>query len=71
MGTQIILHIKSDIYWRHNPNVDCAFISKDNINELLTKNGALGDIGLLSVDIDGNDYWVWEAINVTSSHRCL
>ena len=22
------------------------------------------DIGLLSIDIDGNDYWIWEAINV-------
>ena len=26
--------------------------------------GFSGEIGLLSIDIDGNDYWVWEAINV-------
>jgi hypothetical protein len=59
--------IKRDqIYWRFNLKVDCAFIDRDNINSLLTRNGISGDIGLLSVDIDGNDYWVWEAINVVS-----
>lgn len=62
-----VAYIKSDpIYWRHNLKADCAFITKDNINEILMKNGALGDIGLLSVDIDGNDYWVWGAIDVVN-----
>lgn len=60
-------HIKQDqIYWKHNLKVECAFIDKDNINKLLTDNGVIGDIGLLSVDIDGNDYWVWEAIDCIS-----
>ena len=27
-------------------------------------NGFKGEIDLLSIDIDSNDYWVWEAINV-------
>jgi len=59
--------IKSDaIYWCHALTADCAFITKDNINGLLQRNGASGDIGLLSVDIDGNDYWVWDAINIVS-----
>jgi hypothetical protein len=40
-----------------------AFIDRENINTLLRENGATGDIGLLSIDIDGNDYWVWEAID--------
>jgi hypothetical protein len=31
---------------------------------LIASNGLTGEIGLLSVDIDGNDYWVWKAINV-------
>jgi len=56
--------IRSDpIYFRHNLKADCAFITKDNINDLLERNAVCGDIGLLSVDIDGNDYWVWDAIN--------
>jgi hypothetical protein len=39
-----------------------AFVTRENINDLLRQNGLSGEIGLLSVDIDGNDYWVWEAI---------
>lgn len=55
--------IKSDsLYWRYNLSANHAFITKDNINDLIRENGITGDIGLLSVDIDGNDYWVWEAI---------
>ena len=64
-GIDNVSFIKSDsIYWRHDLKAECAFITKDNINEILERNDIIGDIGLLSVDIDGNDYWVWEAINV-------
>ena len=55
--------IKHDpLYYRHNLKAVCAFIDRENINDLLIQNGITGDIGLLSIDIDGNDYWVWEAI---------
>ena len=60
-----IAYIRSDpIYWKHNLKAECSFITRDNINELIRRNGISGDIGLLSVDIDGNDYWVWQAIDV-------
>lgn len=62
---EYIEYIKRDpIYWRYNLKAEKQFITKDNINDILINNGIQGDIGLLSVDIDGNDYWVWEAINV-------
>jgi len=58
-----IAFIKRDpIYWRCNIKAECSFITKDNINDILERNGIRGEIGLLSVDIDGNDYWVWKAI---------
>jgi len=58
-----IAFIRRDpIYWRHNLKAVCSFITRDNINDLIAGAGLNGDIGLLSVDIDGNDYWVWEAI---------
>jgi hypothetical protein len=50
-------------HWQHDLTIECSFITKDNINQLISKNGVTGDIGILSVDIDGNDYWVWEAID--------
>lgn len=52
------------IYWKHNLKALQAFITKENINELIRSQGLQGEIGLLSVDIDGNDYWVWDAIDV-------
>lgn len=39
-----------------------AFITRDNINELFTEEGFTGEIDLLSIDIDGNDYYIWQAI---------
>ena len=62
-----IEYIKRDpIYWAANLKAVSAFITKDNINELITQNGITGDIGILSIDIDGNDYWVWKAIDCVS-----
>ena len=62
-----IEYIKRDpIYWASDLKAISAFITKDNINDLIDKNGISGDIGILSVDIDGNDYWVWQAINCVS-----
>jgi hypothetical protein len=56
-------YIKSDaIFWKYNLKADCAFINRDNINDLISRNGLSGEIGLLSIDIDGNDYWVWKEI---------
>jgi len=58
-----INYIQQDqIYWRQTLTARCAFIARENINELLGAAGLAGEIGLLSVDIDGNDYWVWEKI---------
>lgn len=57
--------VKQDnIHWRQDLTALSNFVTKENINTLLASNGFQGEIGLLHVDIDGNDYWVWNAINV-------
>ncbi|MGF1492240.1 MAG: hypothetical protein ACFBSC_07285 [Microcoleaceae cyanobacterium] len=43
-----------------------SFITKENINQLISSNFPEKEIDLLSVDIDGNDYHVLNAITCTS-----
>ena len=53
----------SDLHWKYDLKSIGNFITKDNINKIIKSAGIEGEIGLLSVDIDGNDYWVFENID--------
>ncbi len=55
---------KNNIYWKYELTAESHFITRENINNIIEMSGFKGDIGLLSIDIDGNDYWVWDAIDV-------
>jgi len=50
------------IYWRHDLTALARFITRENINSIIHEAGFGGRIGILSIDVDGNDYWIWEAI---------
>lgn len=57
--------IKNDtIYYYSHLKAVKHFITKDNINEIIESNGFAGKVGILSIDIDGNDFWILKAINV-------
>ena len=43
-----------------------SLVTAENINGLIEKAGFKGDIDLLSIDIDFNDYWVWKAIEIVT-----
>jgi len=43
-----------------------AWITRENVNDLITEHGFAGEIDLFSLDLDGNDYWIWEAVTVSS-----
>jgi hypothetical protein len=62
---------QDSIFWQHDLTVKTAFINRENINELLTQAGYSGELGLLSIDIDGNDYWVWESLNAARPVICI
>ncbi len=51
------------LYWRHDLTAVAALITAENINALITEHGFAGELGILSIDIDGNDYWVLDAID--------
>ena len=57
---------RTGLDWRHDVIGKTAFVDRDNINSLIRSAGLSGDIGLLSIDIDGNDYWVLDAIDEVS-----
>ena len=57
---------RSELYWRHDITALAAWIDRDNINDLFLESGFRGQIGILSIDIDGNDYWVWERIEAVN-----
>jgi len=58
-----IRFIESDrIYWEFDLQARRTWITKDNIDSLIRESGFSEDVGLLSIDIDGNEYWIWDAI---------
>jgi hypothetical protein len=67
-------NVKTGIdYFRRSPDVflspprfSHAWITAENINDVIRASGAEGEIDLLSLDIDGMDYWVWRAIDCIS-----
>jgi len=46
------------------PKLINAWITAENVNDLIRDNGFTGKIDLLSIDVDGMDYWIWSAIEV-------
>ncbi len=43
-----------------------AWVTRENVNDLVTANGFAGEVDLFSLDLDGVDYWIWEALTAIS-----
>lgn len=56
--------ISSEYYCRYELNAESVFIDCDNINGLIASQPFDAKVGLLHIDLDGNDYWIWEKISV-------
>jgi hypothetical protein len=72
-GQEQIHRLKRDkqLLWGYDLTAKCAFITRENVNDLFVDAGFSGEVGLLSIDIDGNDYWVWEAITAVQPVLCV
>ena len=46
----------------HNVTARNVALTRENVNGLIEECGFTGEIDLLSIDIDGMDYWIWQAI---------
>jgi hypothetical protein len=47
---------------RANELVRCEIVTAENIESLFDRYEVPRDLDLLSIDIDGNEYWVWKAL---------
>ena len=64
-SSENIQFIKNDaVSWGYELYSRAAFITKENINDLIKEVNFEKEVGILSIDIDGNDYWVWQAIDI-------
>jgi hypothetical protein len=46
------------------PTLVHAWVTAENVNQILREHGFNGEIDLLSLDLDGMDYWIWKAIEI-------
>ncbi len=46
--------------------VEHKMLDVENINNVISKLCSQKEVDLLSIDIDGNDYWVWQALDAIS-----
>lgn len=66
-GAKNIRTIRRDpLFWRHELLAIQAFVTRENLNALIGESGIGSRPSILSIDIDGNDYWVWEALDVVT-----
>lgn len=54
----------SSLFWRYSLQAEASFVTAENINDLLARSG-FDKIGLLHIDLDGNDYWVLKALDLS------
>jgi hypothetical protein len=52
----------TNLFWMFDLTAQAAFVTAENIDDIITHANFAGDIGILSIDVDGNDYWIWRAI---------
>jgi hypothetical protein len=50
----------------HPPVTAQSFVTRENVDDVIAGAGLSGEIDVLSIDIDGNDYWIWEAISAVT-----
>lgn len=46
------------------PVFECAWLTRDNINDVVETAGFTGTVDVLSLDVDGVDWWLWDALEV-------
>ena len=54
---------QSELKWKYDLKLVNKFITSKNINQIIKSSNLGPDLAYLSIDIDGNDYWIWESLD--------
>lgn len=59
-------HARDAYRWLGKPRlrVENAFVTAENLDDLIARQGFSGEIDVLSIDVDGVDYWLWACLEV-------
>lgn len=56
---------RTPFFWKHDLTTLAAFVTRENIGALLQEHTrGWPAVELMHIDLDGNDYWVWQAIDL-------
>jgi hypothetical protein len=61
-GNAELTAIARDMFEGLDVSVVNTWVSRETINDTLREHGFTGPVDYLGVDLDGVDYWIWEAI---------
>jgi hypothetical protein len=50
-------------FWRHDITATSRFLTRENVDESINDWAKGRDVGLMHIDVDGNDYWLWNAVH--------
>lgn len=53
-------------FWRHDLTALPCFVTRENVDRLIANWAGQDPVGLLHIDVDGNDYWLWDAVQCIS-----
>ena len=52
-------------FWKHDLRAEAVFVTRESIRQLLRDNTRDWEgVDLLHIDVDGNDYWIWQEIDL-------
>lgn len=70
--------VRGNDFYRRNPHTYVyppkfihSWVTRDSVNDLVRDNGFEGEIDFLSLDMDGVDYWIWDALTVVQPRVVL
>ena len=49
-------------FWRYGLMALAQFVTRENVDALIAEWAGREPVGLLHIDVDGNDYWLWDAV---------